>query len=302
MKVLVTGGAGFIGSHVADLLINQGFQVIIIDNLSTGKMENVNKSATFYHMDIRSESVQEVFEKEKPTFVVHHAAQIDIQKSIKEPRLDGEINILGTINILENCIRYGIQKIIYPSSAAVYGEPAYLPVDEKHNICPMSYYGISKYTPEQYIRVYSSLYDLKHTIFRYANVYGPRQAYEGEGGVVAIFQHLMKIGQSPIIFGDGSQTRDYIYVGDVAQANLKALTQGDNETFNISTNEKTTVNQLFDVMKQLLGFQGDVQYRPERPGDIPHSILDNRKAMMQLDWTPRYSLAAGLEEMLQSEE
>ena len=301
MKVLVTGGAGFIGSHVVDLLVAKDFQVIIIDNLSTGKMENVNKSAVFYHMDIRSESIEEVFQKEKPDFVVHHAAQIDVQKSIKEPKLDGEINILGTVNVLDNCIKYGVKKIVYASSAAVYGEPTYLPVDEKHSIGPMSYYGISKYTPEQYIRVYSSLHDLKHTILRYANVYGPRQVYEGEGGVVAIFHHIMKTDQSPRIFGDGDQTRDYIYVGDVAQANWKALTHGDNEILNISTHEKTTVNQLFHTMKALLGYQGAAQYGPARPGDIPHSILDNRKAMAQLDWSPRYSLKSGLEEMFQSE-
>lgn len=301
MKVLVTGGAGFIGSHVSDLLISEGFEVIIIDNLSTGKLENMNKSARFYHMDIRSDSLGEVFEKEKPDFVVHHAAQIDVQTSIKNPVLDGDINILGAINILENCVKYGVKKIIYASSAAVYGEPAYLPVDEKHSIEPMSYYGISKFAPEQYIRVYSSLYDLKHTILRYANVYGPRQAYEGEGGVVAIFQHLMSTGQAPKIFGDGEQTRDYVYVKDVAQANLQALTQGDNETFNISTNEKTTVNQLFDAMRQLLGFRGEAQYGPVRPGDIPHSTLDNGKAMVQLNWKPQYSLKAGLTEMLQPE-
>ncbi|MTI53397.1 NAD-dependent epimerase/dehydratase family protein [Geosporobacter ferrireducens] len=301
MKVLITGGAGFIGSHIADLLIAQEFQVVIVDNLSTGKVENINKSAVFYPMDIRSDSLQEVFEKEKPEFVIHHAAQIDVQTSIKQPKLDGEVNILGTVNVLENCIQHGVKKIIYPSSAAIYGRPVYLPIDENHNISPMSQYGISKYTPEQYIRVYSSLYDLKHTIFRYSNVYGPRQAHEGEGGVVAIFQHMMKAGQPPMIFGDGSQTRDYIYVGDVAQANLKVLTQGDNEIFNISTNEKTTVNRLFSVMKQQLHFQGEAQYGPERPGDIPHSILSNQKALMQLDWQPCYNLKTGLQEMLQAE-
>ncbi|QXM06675.1 SDR family oxidoreductase [Crassaminicella indica] len=294
MKVLVTGGAGFIGSHIVDKLVENGDEVIIIDNLSTGNMENINKKAVFYEADIRDKEIDKIFEVEKPEVVIHHAAQIDIQKSIKDPMFDGDVNIIGTINLLENCKKYKVRKIIYASSAAVYGTPKYLPVDEKHRVSPISYYGISKHTPEHYIKVYAELYGIKYTILRYANVYGIRQDPKGEGGVVSIFLDLLLNGKNPTIFGDGEQTRDYIYVEDIASANVKALKLADNEICNISTNKKTTVTELFNMMRDILKSECNAIYGDERKGDIKHSTLNNEKAMKLLDWEPGYSIGEGL--------
>jgi UDP-glucose 4-epimerase len=294
MKVLVIGGAGFIGSHIVDKLIENGDEVVIIDNLSTGSMDNVNEKAVFYQEDIRNKEIEKIFDQERPDVVIHHAAQIDVQKSIKDPMFDGDVNILGTINILENCKKYNVEKIIYASSAAVYGIPRYLPIDEQHCVNPISYYGISKHTPEHYIKVYSQLDDIKYTILRYANVYGIRQDPKGEGGVVSIFLDMLLSGKNPTILGDGEQTRDYIYVEDIANANVKALKLGDNEICNISTNKKTTVTELFNIMRDILKSDCVAIYGDERKGDIKHSTLNNQKSMKLLDWEPGYSIGGGL--------
>lgn len=297
-RVLITGGAGFIGSNLVDRLILGGYSVSIIDNLSTGNINNINKHAKLYNMDIRDCEVSKVFEVERPQYVFHHAAQIDVQKSLKDPVFDSSVNIIGTINILENCKKYGVNKIIYASSAAVYGVPEYLPVDEKHIIRPISYYGISKHTPEHYIKVYSELYGIRHTIFRYANVYGIRQDPKGEGGVVSIFMDRLFKGIIPIIYGDGEQTRDFIYVDDIVEANIKSLSRGDNEILNISTNSPASVNELYRLMKDMLGFKYDAEYGIERSGDIKHSCLDNKRAMELLNWRPHYSLSEGLKKTI----
>lgn len=297
-KVLVTGGAGFIGSHVVDRVIEEGHEVVVIDNLSTGKKENINADARFYIADIRDKDIGEIFKMEKPDIVIHHAAQIDVQRSIKEPTYDGDINIIGTVNLLENCRKYGVDKFIYASSAAVYGTPAYLPVDEKHEIEPISYYGVSKYAPELYIKVYNQLYGIKYTILRYANVYGIRQEPKGEGGVISIFLDKMLKGEQPTIFGDGSNTRDYIYVEDIAEANLKALYYGDNDIFNIGTGRATDLNKLFDIMKEFTGFKGEAAYGDARPGDIKDSCLCNDKAVEVLKWSWKYSIEEGLEKTI----
>lgn len=293
-KVLVTGGAGFIGSHLVDRLIHEGCSVSIIDNLSTGSLDNVNKNAKFYEMDIRDSEISKVFEAERPEYVFHHAAQRDVKKSLEDPVSDSDVNIIGTVNILENCRRYDVYKHIYPSSAAVYGMPEYLPLDELHSINPISYYGISKYTPEQYIKVYSDLYGMKYTIFRYANVYGIRQDPKGEGGVVAIFMERLMKGKIPVIYGDGEQTRDFIYVDDIVEANIKALCYGDNETLNISTNIPVSINELYSLIKDMLEIEHDAEHAGERAGDIRYSCLDNSKAMKLLDWKPKYSIKEGL--------
>jgi len=293
-KVLVTGGAGFIGSHLVDRLIHEGCSVSIIDNLSTGSLDNVNKNAKFYEMDIRDSEISRVFEAERPEYVFHHAAQRDVKKSLEDPVSDSDVNIIGTVNILENCRRYDVYKHIYPSSAAVYGMPEYLPLDELHSINPISYYGISKYTPEQYIKVYSDLYGMKYTIFRYANVYGIRQDPKGEGGVVAIFMERLMKGKIPVIYGDGEQTRDFIYVDDIVEANIKALCYGDNETLNISTNIPVSINELYSLIKDMLEIEHDAEHAGERAGDIRYSCLDNSKAMKLLDWKPKYSIKEGL--------
>ncbi|MEK4621800.1 MULTISPECIES: NAD-dependent epimerase/dehydratase family protein [Priestia] len=295
MKVLVTGGAGFIGSHIVDKLIKRGFDVIIIDNLSTGKKENINLQARTYEVDITSPSaLEEVFVLEKPNYVIHHGAQIDIQKSIIDPTYDANINILGTINILEKCREHSVDKLVYASSAAVYGNPKNLPVNEQHEINPLSFYGVSKFTPELYIKIFSNMYGIKYSILRYANVYGIRQDPKGEGGVVSIFIDKMLNNASPVVFGDGQQTRDFIYVSDVADANLAALSNGDNETFNISCNQRTSVNELISLMNSLTEQSLRPTYKENRDGDIKHSCLDNKKALNNLAWSPKYSLEEGL--------
>lgn len=231
MKVLVTGGAGFIGSHVVDCLIESGHETVVVDNLATGKASHVHPKAKLYVTDIRSKELKEIVETEKPRVVIHQAAQVSVKRSVDEPLWDAEINILGTLNLLECCRAANVEKLIYASSAAVYGDPVYVGVDERHLIQPLSLYGVSKYTPELYIKVYHHLYGLNYTILRYANVYGPRQDSEGEGGVVSIFIDKLLKGEQPIIYGDGEQTRDFVYVTDVAQANVMALTRGDGGVF-----------------------------------------------------------------------
>lgn len=295
MKVLVTGGAGFIGSHIVDRLIEQSYDVVIIDNLSTGKFENIHAKVKMYQIDITSEQVKEVFAIEKPNFVIHQGAQIDVQKSLKDPMFDAQVNILGTINILENCKTYGVEKIVYASSAAVYGTPDYLGVDEKHTVDPLSFYGISKHTPEHYIKAYSYLYGLNYTILRYANVYGIRQDPKGEGGVISIFVDKLLNNEAPIIFGDGEQTRDFIYVSDIADANIAALSNGNNTIFNISCNKQTSINKLVEVMNKIANTNLEPIYKEVRSGDIVHSYLDNDKAIESLDWRPKFTLNEGLD-------
>jgi len=294
VKILVTGGAGFIGSNLVDALVEEGHQVVVVDNLSTGKRENIHARVKFYKEDIASGEIMDIFEREKVDVVYHLAAQIDVQKSIIDPVYDGSVNILGTINILEACKKYGIAKIIYASSAAVYGEPRYLGIDEEHSTCPMSYYGLSKYTPEKYIAIYSNLWGLDYTILRYANVYGIRQDPKGEGGVVSIFMDKMFKIDAPVIFGDGSATRDFVYVEDVVRANILALDRGSREIFNIGTGKAVSVYELFSVMKDVMKYKGKVKYGPERQGDIKHSYFKVGKAKDALGWEARYSIEEGL--------
>lgn len=299
MKVLVTGGAGFIGSNLVDLLIDKGCDVIVLDSLITGKKENINKAARFYKIDIRDEGIKDIFEKERPEFVIHHAAQIDVQRSIKDPVYDASVNILGTVNLLQQCVHYGVKKIVYASSAAVYGNPLYLGIDESHRVQPLSFYGITKHAVEHYLYVYRELYGLNYTVLRYANVYGPRQDYTGEGGVVAIFIDRLLHGKRPVIYGDGEQTRDFIYVKDVAEANYKALNAGDGEILNISTNRCVTINYLFNILKEIIMSDQNPEYKPPRQGDIRNSYLDNKKAKELLNWQPKYRLEQGLKETVE---
>jgi UDP-glucose 4-epimerase len=299
MEVLVTGGAGFIGSNIVDGLIKKGHKAIVVDNLSTGKKENLNEKAEFYQLDIRDQELEKVFDENNITHVIHHAAQIDVQHSIKDPLFDAQNNILGTINVLEIAKEYEVEKIIYASSAAVYGEPDYLPVDEEHPIKAMSPYGITKHTPEHYIKMYNELYDLKYTIFRYSNVYGPRQDPKGEGGVVSIFVDKMLAEERPVIFGDGEQTRDFIHVYDIVKANLLALEKGDNILVNISTESRDSVNDLVDYLNEILPYSLEAINEEARKGDILDSSLANGKAKELLGWTPDYDLRAGLEQTVE---
>jgi UDP-glucose 4-epimerase len=296
LRILVSGGAGFIGSNIVDALIEQGHDVSIIDNLSTGKLEHVNLKAKLFQMDITNPEIHSIFVQCRPEIVIHHAAQIDVQTSLNNPLLDAKINIIGTIALLEQCKIHQVQKIIYASSAAVYGAPVYLAVDEEHRLEPLSFYGISKHTPEHYIKVYSEISNLDYTILRYSNVYGIRQDPKGEGGVVSIFLHMLLHGLTPTIYGDGEQTRDFIYVKDIVTANIAALTGGSRSLFNISCNEQLSVNDLLQKMSSIMNLSITPTYAPTRAGDIMHSCLANKHAIQELNWQPLYSIDQGLAE------
>lgn len=301
MKVLVTGGAGFIGSQIADSLLERGEQVVIVDNLSTGTLNHVSEGASFYNCDITSGQLSHVFELEKPDYVIHHAAQIDVQKSIMHPHDDANINIIGTLNVLESCKKYEVKKIVYASSAAVYGQPQSHSIDESHPIAPISNYGISKYVPEMYIKMYQQLCGLKFTILRYANVYGVRQSSKGEGGVVSIFMDKVMNNQAITVYGDGNQTRDFINVSDIVQANLMSLNSGDNQTFNVSTNTSLSINELIGAIETVAGIKPLVSYENMRSGDIAHSRLDNHQIIKALEWQPSISIEHGLQEIIDFE-
>lgn len=294
MKVLVTGGAGFIGSHIAELLLARGDQVVVVDNLRTGKLANLPSQVTFYHEDITQPLLDGIFRKEKPQVVIHQAAQVSVPRSVADPKLDTQINLAGTINVLEAAKNNGVQKVVFASSAAVYGEPQYLPIDEEHPISVQSPYGLAKHTVERYLALYHALYGLEYTVLRYANVYGPRQDGQGEGGVVAIFAHCLSTGLVPTIFGSGEQTRDFVFVQDVAAANVAATTRAAGQTLNISTNQAISVNHLYEKMAESWGVDSPAKRGPSRAGDIEHSILNNAKACQALDWSPKCSLEKGL--------
>jgi UDP-glucose 4-epimerase len=299
MKVVVTGGAGFIGSNIADLLIQKEYEVVIIDNLSHGKKENINAKAKFYQCDIKDSKIIDIFQKEKPQVLIHEAAQISVPNSINDPINDASINIIGTLNLLEACRKTGVKRVIYPASAAIFGEPEYLPIDEKHPLNMLSGYGVTKHTVEHYLRVYKSLYDINYVVLRYANVYGPRQDSSGEGGVVAIFSEKLINNETPYIYGDGEQIRDFVYVKDVAKANLMAMTSGDNEIFNVCTNYKVSVNDLLRVINSALGREIKAVYTDERPGDIRNSYMNYDKIKNALGWIPDYDFEAGIRETIE---
>jgi len=294
MKVLVAGGAGFIGSHVVDALIQQGYQVVVVDNLSTGHLENINPAATFYQVDICNSELEGIFGKERPEFVNHQAAQTVIQKSNEDPAFDAKQNILGSLNLILQCLRFGVKKIVYASSAGIYGEPKYRPVDEGHPINPISYYGISKHTVEHYLHLAHLQHTLSYVVLRYSNVYGPRQNPGGEAGVVAIFTRQMLQGERPTIFGKGDKTRDYIHVSDVVTANLLAMEGDGNGVYNIGTGVESTDQEMFNLLAELTGYQSNPHYAPVRKGEIYKICLDWSKAQKELGWQPRFLLREGL--------
>lgn len=297
MRVVVTGGAGFIGSHLVDKLMSDNHEVTIIDNLSTGKKQNLNPRAHFYLMDIGDHKIYDLFQEQKPEMVFHLAAQSSVNVSINNPVHDAQANIVGSLNVFDAAVKAGIKKVIYSSSAAVYGCPRYFPIDEDHSRVPLSPYGLSKYIPEQHLKLYKSLYGLDYTILRYANVYGERQDASGEGGVIAIFMHKAVNNQIPVIYGDGHQTRDFIYVQDVVNANYMAMNYGSADIFNIGTGIRTSVSDLWTLIKKITSCCQDCIYQDERPGDIKHSILKIDKARENLNWNFSFELKAGLEEM-----
>jgi UDP-glucose 4-epimerase len=300
MKILVTGGAGFIGSNVADGLIAKGHEVVVVDDLSTGFQENINSESTFYRLDIREVDLAEVFEKEKPDVICHHAAQIDVRKSLTDPIFDAQVNVLGSLNLLEQCVKHEIAKVVYASTGgAIYGEPEYLPADEQHPIRPLSQYGVTKHIVEHYLYLYGKNYGLNYTILRYPNVYGPRQDPLGEAGVVAIFTEALLQGKQPVIYGDGSHTRDYVYVGDVVEANLLALDRGEGEIVNLGWGSEISVNQIFDALKKHTAQKVEAIHAPERLGEIHRICLDAAKAKDVLGWEPRVGLDEGIQKTVE---
>jgi len=293
--VLVTGGAGFIGSHLVDRLLSLDHKVVVIDNLSTGKLKNLNPAATFHHLDITQPSVTEVFAREQPDVVFHLAAQISVTESTKDPFHDSNVNVFGTLRLLEAARRSGIEKFIYSSTGgALYGEPETDPCTEDHPILPVSPYGMSKYVAELYLDLYHRIYQINFTTLRYGNVYGPRQEAQGEAGVVAIFTQAMLEGRQPQIYGDGEQARDFVFVDDVVDANLLAMTKGNGGAFNIGTGEKTSVNQIFESLQRIIKYRWSAEHSPARQGEVYKISLDSSKAVSALGWTPQVGMEAGL--------
>lgn len=295
MRILVTGGAGFIGSHIVDRLIAEGHSVSVIDNLSTGKIENLNREAKFYKMDIVSPRIERVFKKERPELICHHAAQMDVRRSVADPVYDAQTNIIGMLNLLENGMRLGTRRVIFASTGgAVYGEGGPLPTPEDHPPQPVSPYGISKLTGEHYLFFYRTTYGLSYTVLRYANVYGPRQDPFGEAGVVAIFSQKMLRNEQPVINGTGSQTRDYVYVDDVVDAVISSIYSDISDVFNVGTGIETSVNQLFKLLVEITGCSMKEVYGPAKKGEQQRSCLSYDKIKKSLEWEPAIPLREGL--------
>ena len=296
MRILVTGGAGFIGSNVADRFVELGHEVAILDDLSTGRRENVPAAARFFEtsLDARA-AVDRAVAEFRPEVVDHHAAQIDVRHSVKDPVADATTNILGGIGLLEACVRHGVKKFVYASTGgALYGEGRHLPATEDHPAHPEAPYGVSKYALEHYLYFYRLAHGLDTTVLRYPNVYGPRQNPHGEAGVNAIFIGLMVEGKAPTIFGDGEQVRDYVYVGDVVRANELALDRGSGETVNLGWGRGVSVNDIVQALNTLLGTTLEPIHADPRPGEVQRIYLDAARAKAVLGWEPQVSFEDGL--------
>jgi UDP-glucose 4-epimerase len=296
VKILVTGGAGFIGSHVVDRCVEAGHDVAIVDDLSTGRRQQVNGAARLHVVDIRGAALDDVFRAERPQAVVHLAAQASVGRSVANPSLDAEINILGSINLLECCRRAGTQRVVYVSTGgAGYGDTDVIPTPEEHPSRPVSPYGTSKVAAELYLGCWEALHGLSSVILRLANIYGPRQDPHGEAGVIAIFTDRLLRGETCVINGDGLQTRDYVYVGDVADAALRALERPEvRGPINIGTGIETTVVTLFETLRAAFGGEGKARHGPARPGEQHRSLLDASRARHVLGWAPQVALDEGL--------
>ena len=297
MKIMVTGGAGFIGSHVVDILIDAGHEVVVVDNLwerGGGRVEHINPKARFYKVDVRDTTLLEVFEKEQPEVICHLAAQHSVKISVEDPVHDADVNILGLINLLNCATRFKTRKIIFAASGATYGVVDHMPVREETPQRPVSPYGITKMASEHYLRVWKDIYGLDYTLLRYGNVYGPRQDPKGEAGVIAIFAKAILCNEPVRIDWDGEQQKDYVYVSDVARANLLALDRGSGEAFCIATEQGVSVNALYRGLADLIGHEVDIIRAPKRPGDIYLTYFDCSKARQQLGWQAKVSLPEGL--------
>lgn len=294
-NVLITGGAGFIGSHVSDMLIDKGYGVIVVDNFTSSDGNNLNSNAKFYNLDINSPEFENVFKENKIDYTIHFAAQASVSYSTQNPTEDAMENIIGSVNVLKFSKKYGVKKFITASTAAVYGIPEYLPVNEEHKTTCLSFYGLSKLTMEKYVEMFG----LDYIIFRFSNVYGPRQSAYGEAGVVAIFADKMKNKEDIAIHGDGEQTRDFIFVEDIAKVCVLALESNvKNELINVSVNNAISINELFRIMGSKYGYKKAPTYDEERPGDIKHSVLDNTKCIKLFGYEPKTSIEDGLETMI----
>jgi UDP-glucose 4-epimerase len=303
--VLITGGAGFIGSHLVDRMLAEGHRVVAIDDLSTGRLANLSDARRdgagrfeFQRLDLTDPTLDRLVERHQPEVIHHVAAQINVRRSVEDPAHDARVNVLGTIGLLEAARRHGVRKVVFATSGGtIYGEPPVeeLPIGEDHPLEAHSPYGASKIAGEHYLRTYEHLYGLEWTSLALSNVYGPRQDPSGEAGVVAIFTERMLTGQPAVIFGDGEQTRDFVHVDDTVHAFALAMDRGSGERFNIGTGERTSVNELFEVIARLIGYDDDPVYADERPGELRHNAVDPRRAGDELEWRPWTELEAGLE-------
>ncbi len=295
MRIMLTGGAGFIGSHIADAYVREGHELLVVDDLSTGRKENVPPEARFVLCDIGSETAREAVRTFRPEIINHHAAQINVRRSVQDPVFDAQVNILSPLRLFETARTAGVRKIIFSSSGgAAYGEPERFPADEAHPLRPVNPYGAAKVALELYLHFYRVQYGLDYTVLRYANVYGPRQDPHGEGGVVAIFSSRLLKGQTAIINGDGNQTRDFVYVGDVVKANVAALERGSGLSINIGTGIETDINTLFRTLRDLAGSRQEEIHGPAMPGEQVRSVIENLLASRELGWYPEVSLEEGL--------
>ena len=297
MNILVTGGAGFIGSAIVDEYIAQGHSVVVLDNLSTVKKHNLHPKAHFYHDDIRSAGIESILKKEHIEVINHHAAQINVRTSVADPVGDAQINIEGAINILESARRTDVKKIIFASSGgAIYGDASTIPTPEEYSpVKPASPYGIGKYTVEHYLRFFHETYNLNYTALRYSNVYGPRQNDEGEAGVIALFLNAAINSKEIIIYGDGTQIRDFVFVEDVVKANCNVLISDYVGECNIGTGIGTDINSVVEQVSSILGTKLKKKYQSKRPGEVQKSILDRKKAQKVLHWQPSTEFSNGLE-------
>jgi len=298
MDCMVTGGAGFIGSHIVDSLVAQGCTAMVFDDLSSGKRGNLGAGIALTVCDVRDKEAVRAAVSGSVDYVFHLAAQIDVRRAVDDPGLDAQVNVGGTINVLSACVEAHVRRFIMSSTGgALYGEPTALPADEQSAIRPLSPYGVSKYCAEQYIEYFHRMYGLETVILRYANVYGPRQDPNGEAGVVGIFARHILLGQSCIVYGDGEQTRDFVFVDDIAQANMLAM-QGPFGTFNIGTGIETSLNQLLATFESVVGHPVTREYAPARAGEVQRIALDAEKARHELGWKPSVSLEDGLAQTL----
>jgi UDP-glucose 4-epimerase len=296
LKVLVSGGAGFIGSHIVDRLAADGHDVVILDDLSTGHVEHLQPSARFYQMDLHSPWLDELFRIERPEAVVHEAAQASVRRSVEDPVFDAGVNVLGTAALLQASVHHGVRRFLFASTGgALYGDADVIPTPEDYPTLPVSPYGASKLSAEVYLRTFHALHGLSYAALRYANVYGPRQDPHGEAGVVAIFTRRLLGGEPARINGDGKQTRDFVYVGDVAEANARALTSDAVGSFNVGTGVETNISTIFQLLRRLANSNQSEEHGPPLAGEQRRSVVDTRKIEKVLGWKPKTSLEAGLE-------